>query len=114
MQALVKPRRLMALALAAALLLTAASLALAKSGDAKKKAAMSAQVQMKAYKLYQAKCLSCHVSVADPERVGKTRDGWTVVVRYMNNHYVKLTDDEAQQIINLLYALRRGLEREPG
>lgn len=98
------------LALAALLLLGLAGLGVAGS-KAKK---MAAQEQKAAYALYQKRCLSCHLSVADPERSGKTRDEWTLVVRYMNKHYVQLTDEEAAKIIDLLYAIRPGLEKEAG
>lgn len=99
------------------LVLGLAAFALAMSDDlkkGKKTSAAQAQVQMEAYQLYEQKCLGCHVSIADPERPGKTRDGWTVIVKYMDKHYVDLSDAEAQKIIDLLFALRKGLEREPG
>lgn len=99
----------LALALAALLLLGLAGLGVAGS-----KAKMAAKEQKAAYALYQKKCLSCHLSVADPERSGKTRDEWTLVVRYMDKHYVQLTDEEAAKIIDLLYSIRRGLEKEAG
>lgn len=103
-------RRILLTLVACGLVLGAAGLAPAKPG----KRQMAAEEQMAAYQLYQQKCLACHLSVADPERPGKTRDGWTIVVKYMNDHFVSLNDQEAAQIINLLYALRRGLEKEPG
>jgi hypothetical protein len=68
----------------------------------------------KAYKLYQAKCLGCHVSVADPEKSGRTRDGWFVVVNVMHDRGVELTPEESGMIVDLLYALRKGMERDPG
>ncbi|MBU4576842.1 MAG: hypothetical protein KUA39_18180, partial [Desulfarculus sp.] len=83
-------------------------------GLAGSRAKMAAKEQKAAYDLYQKKCLSCHLSVADPERSGKTRDEWTLVVRYMDKHYVQLTDEEAAKIIDLLYSIRRGLEKEAG
>ncbi len=68
----------------------------------------------KAYKLYQQKCLECHVSVADPEKPGRTRDGWYLVVNVMHKYGLDLTDDESCTIIDLLYNLRMGIEKEPG
>lgn len=103
-------RRIVLALLVCGLVLGAAGLVAAKVG----KAEMAAQEQMAAYKLFNQKCLSCHVSVADPERPGKTRDGWTIVVKYMDDHYVNLSDQEAGKIIDLLYAIRRGEEKEPG
>ncbi|MCF8033205.1 MAG: hypothetical protein K9K66_11710 [Desulfarculaceae bacterium] len=75
---------------------------------------MEAKAQMAAYKVFKQKCLACHDNIADPERPGKTRDGWTIVVKYMDDHYVNLNDQEAGQIIGLLYAIRKGEEKEPG
>ncbi|MCB2192063.1 MAG: hypothetical protein KQI62_10890 [Deltaproteobacteria bacterium] len=106
-----KPRHtILILLVACSLIFGATGLVLAKAG----KRQMAAQDQMEAFQVYQQKCLSCHDSIADPESPGKTRDGWTIVVKYMNDHYVQLTDQQANQIINLLYAIRRGLEKEPG
>lgn len=48
------------------------------------------------------------------QRPGRTRDGGTVVFRYMDKHYVNLNDAEADLIIELLYSLRRGMEKDPG
>ena len=96
------------LALAAALALAGAGLTWAK------KPAPAAQAQKDAYQLYQSKCLDCHVSVADPERPGKTRDSWAVVVKFMDKHYVNLSDAEADKLVDLLFALRKGLEKDPG
>jgi mono/diheme cytochrome c family protein len=76
--------------------------------------AASAEAQMEAYQIYRDNCLACHANVADPERPGRTRDAWTVVVQYMDRHYVDLSQQEAQKVIDLLYALRKGLEGQPG
>lgn len=79
-----------------------------------KKPKTPAGKQKAAYQLFQKKCLSCHVSVADPERPGKTRDEWVVVVKFMDKHFVNLSDAEADLIIDLLYSLRPGVEKEAG
>ena len=68
----------------------------------------------KAYTLYQSKCLGCHISVADPERPGRTRDDWHLVVEVMHGYGLNLTAEESDMIIDLLYDLRKGMEREAG
>lgn len=68
----------------------------------------------KAYKVYQKKCVRCHVSVADPEKPGRTRDDWHLIVNVMHDYGLDLTTNQSEQIIDLLYELRRGLEREAG
>jgi len=68
----------------------------------------------KAYTLYQSKCLGCHISVADPEKAGRTRDDWHLVVQVMHGYGLDLTDAESDMIIDLLYELRKGMEREAG
>ena len=68
----------------------------------------------KAYTLYQSKCLGCHVSVADPEKAGRTRDDWHLVVQVMHGYGLDLTAEESDMIIDLLYDLRKGMEREAG
>jgi len=68
----------------------------------------------KAYALYQSKCLGCHLSVADPEKAGRTRDDWHLVVQVMHGYGLELTDGESDMIIDLLYDLRKGMEREAG
>ena len=68
----------------------------------------------KAYTLYQSKCLGCHVSVADPEKAGRTRDDWHLVVQVMHGYGLDLTEAESDMIIELLYDLRKGMEREAG
>jgi len=70
--------------------------------------------QIKAFQVYQQKCLGCHDSVADPEKPGRTRDDWHLVVNIMHDYGLDLTDEQNEQIIDLLYDLRRGLEKEAG
>jgi hypothetical protein len=69
---------------------------------------------VKAYGLYQQKCLGCHISVSDPEKAGQTRDDWYLVVQKMQNHGLALTDAESGMITDLLYNLRMGIEKEAG
>jgi hypothetical protein len=68
----------------------------------------------KAYAVYQKKCLSCHDSVADPEKPGRTRDDWFLVVNVMHGYGLDLSNQEAEAITDLLYELRKGLEKEAG
>ena len=67
-----------------------------------------------AFKVYTQKCNGCHVSVADPEKPGRTRDDWHIVVNVMHDYGMKLTHEESEMISDLLYKLRRGMEREAG
>ncbi len=69
---------------------------------------------IKAFALYQAKCLGCHDSIADPEKPGRTRDDWHLVVEIMHKYGFDLTEQESEMIIELLYDLRKGMEREAG
>ena len=71
-------------------------------------------MHLKAYELHQSKCLGCHISVADPEKAGRTRDDWHLVVQVMHKYGLDLTVDESEMIIDLLYDLRKGMEREAG
>ncbi len=68
----------------------------------------------KAYQVYKQKCLGCHDSIADPEKPGRTRDEWHIVVNIMHKYGLDLTDEESEQMIDLLYELRRGLEKDAG
>ena len=79
-----------------------------------KKAKSKTMDRMKAYKLYQQKCNGCHDSVANPELPGRTRDDWHLVVNVMHDYGLDLSFEESEMIIELLYDLRKGLEREAG
>ena len=83
----------------------------ADAGDASKQKNLN---RMQAYRVFQQKCLGCHVSVADPEQPGRTRDDWHLVVNVMHGYGLDLTFEESEMIIDLLYDLRKGLEREAG
>jgi|OpeIllAssembly_1097287.scaffolds.fasta_scaffold89604_2 hypothetical protein len=78
------------------------------------KAGKSGHPSSKAHQLIVQKCTGCHVSVVDPERPGKTRDEWYAVVRLMQSHGFRLTDQETELIVDHLYAVRRGIEKTPG
>ena len=68
----------------------------------------------KAYGVFNQKCTGCHASVADPEKPGKTRDDWHLVVNVMHGYGLDLTAEQSEMIIDLLYDLRRGMEKEAG
>ena len=85
--------------------------AVVTAGD---KAATKRMATQQAFELYQKKCLGCHVSVADPEKPGRTRDDWHLVVNLMHDYGLALTPDEGDAIVQLLYDLRKGMEREAG
>jgi hypothetical protein len=70
--------------------------------------------QLKAFKVYKKKCLGCHNSVADPEKPGRTRDDWHMIVNIMHDYGMDLSEAQSELIIDLLYDLRRGIEREAG
>ncbi len=67
-----------------------------------------------AFALYAKKCLGCHDSVADPEKAGRTHDDWHLVVNVMHQYGLDMTTEEAGMIVDLLYDLRKGMEREAG
>lgn len=81
------------------------------AGDKAKEKKMADQ---KAFEVYKQKCLGCHDSVADPEKPGRTRDDWHLVVNVMHGYGLELTNEESEIIIDLLYDLRKGLEKEAG
>lgn len=70
--------------------------------------------QKKAFTIYQQKCLGCHDSVADPEKEGRTRDDWHLVVHVMHGYGMDMSEPEAEAITDLLYELRSGIEKEAG
>lgn len=69
---------------------------------------------IKSYQTYQKRCLGCHDSVAGPEKSGRTRDEWHIVVNVMHGYGLKLTPAETEAITDLLYDLRRGIEKDAG
>jgi hypothetical protein len=84
-------------------------------GDAQVTKAKQKKIDhMKAYQIYKSKCLACHDSVADPEKPGRTRDDWHMVVNVMHGYGFDLTSQEAEAITDLLYDLRKGLEKDAG
>ncbi len=67
-----------------------------------------------AFAVYKQKCLMCHDSVADPERPGRTKDEWLLVLKTMHGYGLDLTPEQTEQIGGLLYDLRKGMEKQPG
>jgi hypothetical protein len=67
-----------------------------------------------AFAMYTKKCLGCHDSIADPEKPGRTRDDWVLVVNVMHGYGLDMTIEESGMIVDLLYDLRKGMEREAG
>ena len=80
----------------------------------KSKSAAKKEGQIIAFQVYQQKCLGCHDSVADPEKPGRTRDDWHLIVNIMHDYGLDLAEEQSEQIIDLLYDLRRGLEKDAG
>ena len=69
----------------------------------------------KGYQLANKRCTSCHDSVANPEAGGKTRDEWLIVIEIMHKKFqVKMNNDEQELLVNYFYAVRKGLEKDPG
>ena len=96
------------LLLSGVILATGSGIAMQETQSSKKK------MHAEAYAAFQKKCLSCHVSVADPEKPGRTRDDWLMVVEIMHGYGFELTPHESELITDLLYNLRRGMEKEAG
>jgi hypothetical protein len=96
------------LLLSGIILAAGSGIAMQEAQSSKKK------MHAEAYAVYQKKCLSCHVSVADPEKPGRTRDDWLMVVEIMHGYGFELTPHESDLITDLLYDLRRGMEKEAG
>jgi hypothetical protein len=101
---------LILLTIAAAIFLLAAN-----SGVAMQAAKSTKKADhLKAFKVYQQKCLGCHDSIADPEKPGRTRDDWHLVVNVMHEYGMDMNADEKEMVVDLLYNLRKGLEKEAG
>jgi mono/diheme cytochrome c family protein len=82
-----------------------------KSSKAEEKKKVDHQ---KAFQIYKQKCLLCHDSVADPEKPGRTRDDWYLVIKTMHGYGLGLSPQEADLVIDLLYSLRGSIEKDPG
>jgi heterodisulfide reductase subunit B len=73
-----------------------------------------AQAKQVEYAVFNKHCTQCHVSVADPERPGKTRDEWYATINLMEGHGLGISQEDADMIVDLLFNLRRGVEDTPG
>lgn len=69
---------------------------------------MKAQPKQYEYAVFKKHCTQCHESVADPEKPGKDRDEWYRIINLMEGHGLNISQDEADMIVDLLFALRRG------
>jgi uncharacterized protein YxeA len=78
--------------------------------------AMDAKEQMQGYALHNQYCLSCHDSVADPEKPGFTQDTWFLIINIMHEKYgmQSLPADDKGKLTEYLYTIRQGIEREAG
>ena len=78
--------------------------------------AMDAKGLMQAYALHNQHCLSCHDSVADPEKPGFTQDTWFLIINIMHDKYgmESLSNDDKGKLSDYLYTIRKGIEREAG
>jgi len=107
-----KTRWLMLAAIAG---LTGFFLVIGSSGEAMDAKAKKKRIEhVKAFQAYQKRCLGCHDSVADPEKPGRTRDDWHTVINVMHGYGFDMTAEEGEAITDLLYDLRKGMEKDAG
>lgn len=78
------------------------------------KASPQATNLRQAFQLYKAKCTSCHEGVADPDKAGKTRDDWHIVIKLMHDLGVELTPGEEETLVDYFFTIRKGMEKEAG
>ena len=77
--------------------------------------ATSTKDQMHGYALNNKYCVSCHDSVADPEKPGFTRDTWHLIINIMHkNGLESLSTEDNGALVDYFYMIRKGLEREAG
>lgn len=77
--------------------------------------ALDAKSLKQGYELNNTYCVTCHDSVADPEKVGFTRDTWHLVLNIMHKHGLqKLSAEDSAALVDFFYAIRKGMERDPG
>lgn len=78
--------------------------------------AMVTENPAQGYALHNQHCLGCHDSVADPEKPGFTRDTWFLILNVMHDKYgmKELSADDKAQLVDYLYTIRKGIEREAG
>ncbi len=78
--------------------------------------AMEAKDVAQGYALHNQHCLSCHDSIADPEKSGFTRDTWFLILNVMHDKYgmESLSAEDKGKLVDYLYTIRKGMEREAG
>ncbi|ALC15507.1 cytochrome c oxidase, cbb3-type, subunit III [Desulfuromonas soudanensis] len=77
--------------------------------------ALDAKSVKDGYSLHNKYCVSCHDSVANPERTGFTRDAWHLTLNLMHKHGLqKLSNEEKEALIDYLFTIRKGMEQEAG
>lgn len=78
--------------------------------------ALEAKEIAKGYELHNQHCLSCHDSIADPEKPGFTQDTWFLIINIMHDKYGMKTIPNADKgmLVDYLYTIRKGIEREAG
>lgn len=77
--------------------------------------AESTKSYMEGYSLNKKYCMSCHDSVADPEKPGLTRDEWHLVLNLMHQKGLqKLSNEEKEILVDYFYTIRKGIEQEAG
>jgi hypothetical protein len=67
------------------------------------------------FSLNKKYCVTCHDSVADPEKAGFTRDTWHLTLNLMHKHGLQqLSSEEKEALIDYLFTIRKGMEQEAG
>lgn len=78
--------------------------------------AMETKALMQGYALHNQHCLSCHDSIADPEKPGFTQDTWFLIINVMHDKYgmESLSTEDKGKLTDYLFTIRKGMEREAG
>ena len=77
--------------------------------------AMDTKGLKEGYALNKKYCVSCHDSVADPEKSGFTRDTWHLILNVMHKQGLqKLSNDDSEKLIDYFYSIRKGMELNAG
>jgi hypothetical protein len=77
--------------------------------------ALDAKSVKDGYELNKKYCVSCHDSVANPEKRGFTRDSWHLILNLMHKHGLQeLSNEETEALIDYFYKIRKGMENQPG
>ncbi len=97
-------------------LITLAVITLTANGWAMDKSLMTKKISPleEGYALHNNHCLKCHDSVANPEQPGLTRDRWHLVLNLMHKFGLDFSDDDKEKLIDYLFTIRKGMEKEAG